>query len=123
MPITAQLGDGSTLSIAGYSLGEIMSIKAGGGGYEAVDVSNLSTTGLRAFLQTLSYDGGELEVEYVANPFVAITTVGQQAFTITLPGSAGTITGYCFVLSQNHDIPMRQKITHSIKFKITASVS
>jgi len=114
---TAVLGDGASISI-GSAVGEVVSIKFGGGGYESVDVSNLSSTGIRRYLQTKSADGGELTVEYTSaaaqNP-----GTGEKAVTITLSDNTA-FTFTAFLLSSDHDVPLRGKVTHTTKMKITA---
>ena len=119
MAITAVLGDGATISIGGTPLGEVESIKYGGGGFDAVDVSNLSSVGIRRFLQTASADGGEITIEYCSAALWA-GTPGELAVVIAL-SDATSITFTAFLLSSETNIPLRAKVTHSMKLKITAA--
>jgi hypothetical protein len=117
MAITAVLGDGASISI-GSAIGEVVSIKFGGGGYDVVDVSNLASIGIRRFLQSKSADGGELTVEYTSAASQT-PAAGIHAVTITLSdGTAFSFSAY--VTSPDHDISLRNKVTHTVKMKISS---
>ena len=116
MSYTATLGDGATISI-GDSMGEVKSIKFGGGGYESVDVSNLNTTGLRRYLQTLSADGGEITVEYISQDS---QTPPSDEVTVDIEwGEDGSMSFTAFVLHADCNVPLRQAVSHTLTLKIT----
>ena len=116
MSYTAALGDGATISI-GHSMGEVKSIKFGGGGYESVDVSNLSTTGLRRYLQTKSADGGEITVEYIS---AASQTPPDGEVTVDIAwGVSESVSFTAFVMHADCNVPLRQAVAHTLTLKIT----
>lgn len=115
----AILGDGATLEVDNSALGEITNIKVGGGGYDAVEVSHLGSTGLRKFLQTLTKDGGELNIAYntVASQEPA---AGDHTVVITLADST-EIEFEAFTLTEDTDIPYKDKVSHNLRMKVTAA--
>ena len=113
------LGDGATLEVDSGAIGEITNIKFGGGGYDAVDVSHLGSTGLRTFLQTLTKDGGELNIAYHAVAS-AEPAAGEHEITITLADDT-EITFSAFTLTEDTDIPYKDKVSHNLRMKITAT--
>lgn len=114
------LGDGTTISIAGTLVGNATAIRFGGGGFEAVDASDLATTGLRPFMQTLSEDGGECTIEYHS----AVSSKpgrGNLAIVITLPCSVAAISFTAFLLSEENVVPMKNLFNHTMRLKIVPS--
>ena len=118
---TSELGDGSNVSVGGSDLGELKDIKWGGGGYEAVDGSNLKTVGLRRFLQTKSADGGEVTLEYISAQ-TQHPGSGEKDLVVTLPDGT-TISYTVFVLSEDGNAPYKGLVTRTIKFKVTIPAS
>lgn len=111
------LGDGTTLTIDSVAVGKATNIRYGGGGYQAVDAGDLSTTGLIPFMQTLSKDGGELTIEYHSTTSIAQTR-GNKSIVITLPGAVAAVSFKAFFLNEENVIPMREKFSHTARMKI-----
>lgn len=116
------LGDGTTISIGGTPVGKVTSIRYGGGGFEAVDASDLSTTGVRPFMQSLSEDGGELTIEY-HNATSAKPARGNLAITITLPNSVAAVSLTAFLLSEENVVQMKALFAHTMRLKIVPSTN
>ncbi len=114
------LGDGTTISIGGVAVGKVTNIRVGGGGFEAIDCSDLSTTGIRPFLQSLSEDGGELSIEYHSSAS-SKPARGNLAIVITLPCSVAAISLTAFLLNEENVIPMKGLFAHTMRLKVVPS--
>lgn len=113
------VGDGTTIAIGGTTIGEVQSIRFGGGGYEAYDAAHMGTTGVKPFLQSLAEDGGELSVEY-RNKTSQKPARGIHSVTITL-SDASTVTFSAFLQSHESTVPKNGIYSHSMRLKITGT--
>lgn len=113
------VGDGSTISIGGTAVGEVQSIRFGGGGYEVYDASAMATTGLKPFLQSLAEDGGEITIEY-RNKTSQKPARGILSIVLTLSDSS-SITFAALLQSHDSSVPKNGIYSHSMKLKITGT--
>ena len=115
------VGDGSTISVGGEVIGGVQAIRLGGGGYDLYDATNMATTGLKPFLQSLAEDGGELSVEY-NNASSQKPARGLHAIVITL-SDASTVMFSAMLQSHESTVPKQGIYSHSMRLKITAEAS
>jgi hypothetical protein len=117
MANTIILGDGSTISINGTPVGNPTSIRFGGGGYEAIDASDLGTIGLRPKMQTLSEDGGQCTIEY-HSAASSKPGRGNLAIVITPAGGVSAISFTAFLLNEENVVPMKGLFAHTMQLSI-----
>lgn len=121
-------GFGTTISRAGNSIAEIVSIKPPQLKADTPDVTTMdSDTSYREFISTLK-DGGEVALVL---KFYIGDTLGQyglisdfdngtkQTFIITLPNSIATWTFNAYVTGYNPDIPLDDAVGLEITLKVT----
>jgi len=124
-------GHGTTLTLGGTAVGNIISIGGPELARDALDVSTMeSTSKYREFIPGM-LDSGEITVEVnydgtaagTGNFLSAQMTQTAQTVLITLPaqGAGGTsswsVSG--FMTGLGHAIPFDDKVTQSITFKLT----
>lgn len=126
-------GHGTTLSLGGTTVGNVLSISGPDLTRDSIDVSTMdSTAKKREFLPGM-IDSGEISVELqydgttVASLLAAQTTQTAQAVVITLPAEAGgatnTYTANGFITSLGHVIPFDDKITQTLTIKFTGALT
>jgi hypothetical protein len=113
------VGDGSTISIGGATIGEVQSIDFGGGGFEMYDASAMETEGLRPFLQSLAEDGGEITIAY-RNKTSQKPDRGILSVTLTLSDNT-TITMSALLQSHSSSVPAKGIYSHSMRLKISGT--
>ena len=126
MATTAYHGHGTTLTIGGTSVGQIISISGPNQTRDSIEVSNMgSTSKWREFIPGM-LDAGEctLDVVYdgttVATLLAAQLTATANTVAVTFPDS-GTWTAAGFITSLGHSVPYDDKVTQSVGIKFTAA--
>ncbi len=124
-------GHGTTFTLGGTAIGNVMSIGGPEFARDSLDVSTMdSTAKFREFIPGM-LDAGEitLEINYdgtaagTANLLSAQLTTSAQAIILTLPGSNGTYTATGFITGLGHAIPFDDKVTQSVKIKLTGQAT
>jgi len=113
------LGDGTTVQIDSVLIGQVDDVRAGGGGFEAVPADDLSTTGLRPFLQSASEDGGEITMGYHSASSKKPAR-GNHVMVLTLPDGT-ELEYYVFTMSEETTIGKKALINHSLRMKVLPS--
>lgn len=117
MPAT---GNGTTLGFASSSnVGTITSISGVGGTREAIDTSDLSTTGGREFIPSDLIDFGELSIEGAWAGTTTPIAGAAEVVTVTIGTTAGAKAwaGSGFVTSWETSIPMDDVVSYSLTIK------
>ncbi len=125
----AKSGFGTTLSIGGTAVTEIIEI--GPPGYERtmIDVTSMgSDNAAREFIGGL-LDGGEVSVKLsflkaVATALMAyFTESAAKAHTLTLPSSLGVYTYNAWIKSYKPAAVIDDKVSADLVFKVTGAVT
>ncbi len=104
---------------------ELTDIKRTGPKFEKLDVTKLSSTLAKEYIQSALYDPGELDVSYHWNPDnqYSLTATGET-FTITYPTigtntQASTFAIVGFMLEVPHQIPIGKIMDGTLKVQLT----
>ena len=130
----ADIGTGSSFVFGTTAIAlAFTSIEASGVTRESIDVSDLSTTGAKAFIAAKLYDAGELTFEGLMDPNLGdalVIKVGAVAetMTVTFPipsgGAAGaTFAASGFLTSFEWGVPMEEEMTFSMTLKPTGAIT
>ena len=117
MPAT---GNGTTLGWASSAnVGTITSISGIGGTREAIDTSDLATTGGREFIPSDLVDFGELSIEGAWAGTTTPIAGAAEVVTVTIGTTAGAKAwaGSGFVTSWETSIPMDDVVSYSLTIK------
>jgi hypothetical protein len=130
----ADIGTGATFAFGTTPIAlAFTSIEASGVTRESLDVSDLSTTGAKAFIASKLYDAGEITFEGLLDPNLGdalVTKVGAAAesMTVTFPipsgGAAGsTFVATGFLTSFEWGVPIEEEMTFSMTVKLTGEIT
>jgi predicted secreted protein len=121
-------GHGSTLSIGGTAIGNIVSISGPSISRDSIDISTMdSSSKWREFIPGM-IDAGEItcDVNYdgttVSALLAAQLTATAQTIKVNLD-SDGSFTGSGFITSLGHTIPFDDKIQQSVGIKLTGALT
>lgn len=112
------------------TIAEVKKIQHTGSKTDLADVTNLSSSGFREFLATLS-DSGEVSIDanFVpkdAGQAILMTDFNNQAlayYMIVLPNSLGQAQFQAYVSSSDFDLPFDKEGSRTIKLKITGPIT
>lgn len=123
-----KIGYGTTVSIGGTLIGEMMSISGPNVTADAIDVTTMSSTGgYREFIQGLK-DGGELSIELKKHPgdagqaavYTSLNAGTADTIILTFPTSMATTWTFTGITTGfEDDIPLDDGIGMSITFKVS----
>ena len=128
-------GHGTTLTIGGTAVGQIVSISGPNMTRDSIDISNMGSADnsdatkkkWREFIPGM-LDAGECTADVVydgttvATFLAAQLTQTAQTITVTFPDS-GTWAASGFMTSLGHSIPYDDKISQSVGIKFTGAVT
>ena len=123
-------GHGTTLTIGGTAVGNIMSISGPNITRDSIDISTMdSTSKMREFIPGM-IDNGEVSVDLnfdgttISALLAAQLTATAQAIVITMSDTdTATWTGTGFITSLGHAIPFDDKVTQSVGLKFTGALT
>lgn len=128
MASTGLHGHGTTLSIGGTAVGQIVSIAGPNQSRDSIDISNMGSTGKwREFIPGM-IDPGEATAEViydgttVASLLAAQLTATANTILVTFP-DAGTWQCAGFITALGHEIPFDDSIKQSVGFKFTGQAT
>jgi hypothetical protein len=117
MPAT---GNGATLGWASSAnVGTITSISGIGGAREAIETSDLATTGGREFIPSDLVDYGELSIEGAWAGTATPIAGAAEVVTVTIGTTSGnkTWSGSGFVTAWETGVPMDDLVSYSLTIK------
>lgn len=125
----AKSGFGTTLTVGGTAVTEIVEIGPPGLERNMIDVTNMgSDNAAREFIGGL-LNGGEVSVKLQFKASVATTLVGYftesaaKAHILTLPSSLGVFTYNAWIMSYKPQAVIDDKVTADVTFKVTGAVT
>ena len=123
-------GHGTTLSIGGTTVGNIISISGPNQTRDSIDISTMDSANKnREFIPGM-LDAGECTFDLnfdgttVSSLLAAQLTQTSQAIIITMSDTdTATWTGNGFITSLGHAIPFDDKVTQSVGIKFTGALT
>jgi hypothetical protein len=134
MPVTADIGTGSTLTFSGITV-NLSRINPTGLSREAIDTSHLGTSGARSYLPGDTYDPGSISCDFHVDADTASTsfdlnaalTAAAGTFTVQMPtNTVATATGVKwtgngFLTDVEWDLPFEELASGSFTLKATGA--
>lgn len=119
------IGTGTTISLGGSSIAEILDVTPPGMARESVQTSHMGSTVAHSFLPTKLYDGGEVTLEIAFDPNWAVPISDDAAScVITFPDSgSSTWTFSAFVTGYEPADPLEDRMTASLTLKVAEAVT
>lgn len=126
MTFTPDIGLGTTIAFHTSWFAKVIDINLTGEKREAINITNMSSTA-EEYIASRLVDAGELDVTvlYDQDKTPPISSAAETV-TITLPlpsgkTSAGTIAATGFMIENSIAIPVKDKMTQSLKIKFTGA--
>ena len=119
------IGTGTTVSIGGSALAEVLDITPPGMSRESIQSSHMGTLVAHTFSPSKLYDGGEADFELAFEPNWAVPiSAAAQSVVITFPDSgSSTWTFDAFVTGYEPTDPLEDRMTATLTLKVTGAVT
>jgi len=119
------IGTGTTVSIGGVAIAEILDVTPPGMSRESIQSSHMGSTIAHDFIPSKLYDGGEVTLEIAFDPNWAVPiSAAAQSVVITFPDSgSSTWTFDAFVTGYEPTDPLEDRMTASLTLKVTGAVT
>jgi len=119
------IGTGTTVSIGGSAVAEILDVTPPGMSRESIATSHMGSTTAHSFLPSKLYDGGEVGLEIAFDPNWAVPISDDAAsVVITFPDSgSSTWTFNAFVTGYEPADPLEDRMTATLTLKVTGEIT
>jgi hypothetical protein len=129
--MATQTGHGSTITLPGVTVAEVLDISWSGVSRQTIDTTNMATgaktsdSGGRTFIPAPPSDAGELTIEAnldsTGSTWISCIDAAAADVVLTFP-SSGTWTAVGFVTNASFSVPLDDKITASLTLKLTGDI-